>query len=77
MLQGNPLWPDNVKATYRRLANKMFADLIGKTLGVYVDDMLMKRIKIVNHVKHPRGFFQSERDWVPSNVPLVSSLESF
>lgn len=75
--KGNALWPDNVKATYQRLANKMFADLIGKILGVYVDDMLMKSIKTVNHVKHLTWLFQSERDWVPSNVPLVLSLESF
>ena len=29
----------NVEATYQRLVNMMFKDLIGKTIEVYVDDM--------------------------------------
>ena len=32
----------NARATYQRLANMMFKDLIGKTMEVYVDDMLVK-----------------------------------
>ncbi|KAL5550933.1 hypothetical protein UlMin_001109 [Ulmus minor] len=33
----------NAGATYQRLVNKMFKDQIGKTMEVYVDDMLVKR----------------------------------
>ena len=32
----------NAGATYQRLVNMMFKDLIGKTMEVYVDDMLVK-----------------------------------
>ena len=32
----------NVKATYQRLVNAMRKDLIGKTMEVYVDEMLVK-----------------------------------
>ena len=32
----------NVKATYQRLVNAMRKDLIGKTIEVYVDEMLVK-----------------------------------
>ncbi|KAL2232616.1 UNVERIFIED_CONTAM: hypothetical protein Sindi_1441600, partial [Sesamum indicum] len=32
-------------ATYQRLVNKMFAQQIGKTMEMYVDDMLVKSHK--------------------------------
>lgn len=32
----------NAGATYQRLASGMFKDQIGKTMEVYVDDMLVK-----------------------------------
>ena len=32
----------NTGATYQRLMNGMFKDLIGKSMKVYVDDMLVK-----------------------------------
>ena len=32
----------NVKATYQRLVNKMFADLLDNTIEVYIDYMLFK-----------------------------------
>ena len=32
----------NVGATYQRLVNKMFADQLGVSMEVYVDDMLVK-----------------------------------
>ena len=34
----------NVGATYQRLVNKVFANLIRKTMEVYVDDMLVKSL---------------------------------
>ncbi|KAL0358274.1 UNVERIFIED_CONTAM: Retrovirus-related Pol polyprotein from transposon gypsy [Sesamum angustifolium] len=39
----------NAGATYQRLVNKMFKDLIGKTIEVYVDDMLLKSKEEVEH----------------------------
>ena len=32
----------NTGATYQRLVNSVFKDLIGKSMEVYVDDMLVK-----------------------------------
>ena len=42
----------NVGATYQRLVNAMFKDLIGKTMEVYVDDMLVKLRVAANHMDH-------------------------
>ncbi|KAL6146157.1 hypothetical protein ACLB2K_056840 [Fragaria x ananassa] len=35
----------NVRATYQRLVNRMFANLIGNIIEVYVDNMLVKSTK--------------------------------
>ncbi|XP_004297884.1 PREDICTED: uncharacterized protein LOC101295126 [Fragaria vesca subsp. vesca] len=40
----------NAGATYQRLMNKMFVKKLGVTMEVYVDDMLVKRLTVVNHV---------------------------
>ena len=37
-----PFGLKNVGATYQRLMNKMFHELLGKTMEVYVDDMLVE-----------------------------------
>ena len=42
----------NAEATYQRLVDKMFKDMIGKTMEVYIDDMLVKSLKIANHITH-------------------------
>ena len=48
----------NAGAIYQRLVNKMFKDLIGKTMEVYVDDMLVKSMKKAEHIKHLEEAFQ-------------------
>ncbi|KAL0302573.1 UNVERIFIED_CONTAM: hypothetical protein Sangu_3092700 [Sesamum angustifolium] len=42
-------------ATYQRLVNKMFKDLIGSMMEMYVDDMLMKSRREEEHLKHLRS----------------------
>ena len=42
----------NVGATYQCLANMMFKEQIGKTMEVYVDDMLVKSKTATDHVAH-------------------------
>lgn len=42
----------NDGATYQRLVNKMFANFIDKTMDVYVDYMLVKSLKAIDHVAH-------------------------
>ncbi|CAA0810559.1 Unknown protein, partial [Striga hermonthica] len=42
----------NAGATYQRLVNKMFSRLIGHTMEVYVDDMLVKSEQASDHIAH-------------------------
>ena len=47
----------NAGATYQRLLNTMFTDLIGKSMEVYVDDMLVKSKRVGDHAKHLKQMF--------------------
>ena len=40
----------NARATYQRMVTKMFEHLIGKTVEVYIDDMLIKSLREEDHV---------------------------
>ena len=42
----------NTGATYQRLVNVMFKDIIGDTMEVYIDDMVVKSLNVEDHVKH-------------------------
>ncbi|KAL8115462.1 hypothetical protein AgCh_022089 [Apium graveolens] len=48
----------NAGATYQRLVNRIFKDLIGKTMEVYVDDMLVKSLVKTDHIAHLREAFE-------------------
>ncbi|KAI0520318.1 hypothetical protein KFK09_007790 [Dendrobium nobile] len=45
-----PFGLKNAGATYQRLMNKIFKDLIGRTMEVYVDDMLVKSLEKSQHI---------------------------
>ncbi|KAG7588683.1 Integrase catalytic core [Arabidopsis suecica] len=45
-------------ATYQRLVNKMFHEHLGKTMEVYIDDMLVKSLKKEDHIKHLEECFE-------------------
>lgn len=49
----------NVEATYQGLVIKMFTNLIGKTMELYVDEMLVKSLKANDHVMHLNNTFWS------------------
>ncbi|CAA0832577.1 Unknown protein, partial [Striga hermonthica] len=53
----------NAGATYQRLVNKMFARLIGHTMEVYVDDMLVKSEQAVDHIAHLSEVFDILREY--------------
>jgi ribonuclease HI len=53
-----PFGLKNAGATYQRLVNKMFVNLIGRTMEVYVDDMLVKSLRTNDHVTHLCEMFQ-------------------
>ena len=42
----------NARATYQMLVTKMFRSLLGKTMEVYIDDMLVKSKERPDHAGH-------------------------
>lgn len=56
-----PFGLKNAGATYQRLVNKMFEKQIGKTMEVYIDDMLVKSLNACDHLKHLQETFDIPR----------------
>jgi hypothetical protein len=48
----------NAGATYQRMVTKMFSELLGKTVEVYIDDMVVKSVKSTDHVGDLRKVFE-------------------
>uniref|UniRef100_A0A2N9IV34 Uncharacterized protein n=1 Tax=Fagus sylvatica TaxID=28930 RepID=A0A2N9IV34_FAGSY len=46
-----PFGLKNAGATYQRMVTKMFKDQIGKTMEIYIDDMVVKSRSSQNHLK--------------------------
>ena len=53
----------NAGATYQRLVNKMFQFQIGRTMEVYVDDMLVKSFSTADHIDHLQETFNILRSY--------------
>ncbi|XP_024043085.1 uncharacterized protein LOC112099830 [Citrus clementina] len=53
----------NAEATYQRLVNRIFKPLIGHTMEVYVDDMIMKSKNSTDHVRHLKETFDLLRKY--------------
>ena len=47
----------NAGETYQRLVTKIFRPLIGRTMEVYIDDMLIKSKEHPDHTKHLQETF--------------------
>ena len=60
----------NVGATYQRLVTKMFKPLLGKTMEVYIDDMLVKSKQRPDHVTHLQEAFDLLRAYDMKLSPL-------
>ena len=52
-----------VRATYQRLVNAMFNDLMGKIMEVYMDDMLVKSRAEIDHMDHLGQMFSILRKY--------------
>jgi len=39
----------NAEATFQRMVNKVFKELIRHTMEVYIDDMLVKSLRCINN----------------------------
>ena len=48
----------NVGATYQRLVTKMFKPLLGQTIEVYIDDMLVNSKERLKHAGHLQEAFK-------------------
>ena len=47
-----PFGLKNVGVTYQKMVMKIFRHLIGRTMEVYIDDMLVKSKERLDHTKH-------------------------
>ena len=54
----------NARATYQHLVNMMFKEQIGKTMEVYVDDMLVKSKTVTDHITHLSDTFAILRKYL-------------
>ncbi|KAK0606003.1 hypothetical protein LWI29_033080 [Acer saccharum] len=57
-----PFGLKNAGATYQRLVNKLFKPLIGKSMEVYIDDMITKSQEAHQHPEDLRQTFQVIRE---------------
>ena len=48
----------NVGATYQRLVNIIFKDIIGRSVEVYVNDMIIKSLKAEDHARDLSQVFE-------------------
>ena len=53
-----PFGLKNVGATYQRLVTKMFRPLLGKTIEVYIDYMLVNSKECPDHAEHMQEAFE-------------------
>ena len=65
-----PFGLKNAGATYQRLVTKMFRPLLGSTMEVYIDDMLVKSKQFPNHAAHLQQKFDLLREYGMKLNPL-------
>ena len=65
-----PFGLKNAGATYQRLVNMMVKEQIGRTMEVYVDDMLVKLKDALDHVAHLTDTFKILRTYHIKLNPL-------
>ena len=53
-----PFGLKNAGATYQRLVTKIFRPPMGKTMEVYINDMLVKSKERLDHTKHMQETFE-------------------
>ena len=52
-----PFGLKNAGATFQSLVNKIFSSILGKTMEVNIDDMLVKFADVKKHVEHLKKCF--------------------
>ena len=56
-----PFGLKNAGATYQRAMNAIFHDILGHHMEIYIDDIVVKSKKVVEHVNHLRKSFEKMR----------------
>ncbi|XP_022562420.2 uncharacterized protein LOC111208018 [Brassica napus] len=69
-----PFGLKNAGSTYQRLVNMMFADKIGRTMEVYIDDVLVKSLEAEDHISHLQKAFSTLKKY---NMKLNPAKCSF
>ncbi|KAF8095185.1 hypothetical protein N665_0339s0054 [Sinapis alba] len=64
----------NAGATYHRLVNWMFADKLGDTMEVYIDDMLVKSLHAGNHLNHLRDCYKTLNEYRMKFNPTICTF---
>ena len=70
-----PFGLKNAGATYQRLVMKMFLPLLGSTMEVYIDDMLVKSKQRLDHADHLQQTFDLFREYDMKLSPLKCAFE--
>ena len=65
-----PFGLKNSGATYQMLVTKIFRPLLGETMEVYIDDMLVKSKKRFDHTKHLQEAFELLHKYITKLNPL-------
>ena len=65
----------NVRATYQRLETKIFRPLMGKTMEIYIDNMLVKSKELPDHTKHLQEAFELLRTYGMKLNPLKCAFK--
>lgn len=45
------------------MVNKIFQNQIGKTMEIYIDDMIIKSVRAIENVEHLRETFEIDHTW--------------
>ena len=70
-----PFGLKNARATYQQLVNEMFAKLLGNSMEVYVDDMLVKSLRAEQHIQHLEETFQTLSQYKMKLNPAKCAFE--
>ena len=70
-----PFGLKNAEATYQWLVNKMFKGQIGRNMEVYVDDMLVKSTKSLDHTHDLHKVFKTLKQYAIKLNPNKCTLE--
>ena len=70
-----PFCLKNAGATYQKAMNAIFHDMLGYNMEIYIDDIVIKSKKAIEHVNHLRKSFERMRLHQLKLNPLKCAFE--